>query len=154
MPTPLSINPLRLAREPAGPIPPARADLDAVTAANRESARLDDADSRAIFAVRVAESLEGGRAAILTPENRRRLVAAGARAGLRPFDANLVIAIVQDGARRGESVRHELTSSRLRLVGAGRREENRRPGPGAIALAAAGIALAAVAALIAWVTKE
>ncbi len=154
MPTPLSSNPLRLARDPAGPIPPAQADLDAVASANRESARLDGSDTRTIFAARVAESLEGGRAAVLTPENRRRLVGAATRAGLRPFDANLVIAIVQDGARRGESVHNKLTSSRLRLVGAGRRERTRRPGPGAITLAAAGIALAAVAALIAWLTKK
>lgn len=58
-------------------------------------------DPRWVLAARAASTLEGGRAAILTPENRRRLMDLAARMGLRPFDASLVIAIVQDAARTG-----------------------------------------------------
>ena len=60
-------------------------------------------DERLLFASRVAKSLEGGRAACLPPEKRQKLVAAAIDEGMRPFDANLIIAIVQDGARRGEA---------------------------------------------------
>jgi len=59
-------------------------------------------DARWLFAVRVSGSLEGGKAALLTPTKRRDLIAAAVGTGLREFDANLVIAIVQDSARRGE----------------------------------------------------
>ncbi len=55
-------------------------------------------DPRWVLAVRCAEALQG---AVLPPEKRQRLVDLGKRLGLSPFDANLVIAIVQDQARRG-----------------------------------------------------
>ncbi len=56
------------------------------------------------FADDVRKSIEGGRAAILRPERRRELFTRATSLGLRPFDATLVIAIVQDAARRGEEV--------------------------------------------------
>jgi len=56
------------------------------------------ADPRWVLAVRVSESLEG---AILRPEKRARLLRVGRLLGLSPFDTNLVIAIIQDRARRG-----------------------------------------------------
>lgn len=46
--------------------------------------------------------MEGGKAALLRPERRRELFHRAEDMGLRPFDANLVIAIVQEAARRGE----------------------------------------------------
>lgn len=55
-------------------------------------------DPRWVFAVRVRESLEG---AALPPQRRQALDRLADRLGLRPFDANLIIAIVQDHARRG-----------------------------------------------------
>jgi hypothetical protein len=55
-------------------------------------------DPRWVLAVRTAESLQG---TILAPERRERLVRIGKMLGLTPFDANLIIAIVQDQARRG-----------------------------------------------------
>jgi len=55
-------------------------------------------DPRWVLAVRCAEQLQG---AILSPERRERLIELGRVLGLSPFDANLVIAIVQDQARRG-----------------------------------------------------
>jgi hypothetical protein len=39
---------------------------------------------------------------VLTHPRRRDLIAAAVGAGLREFDANLIIAVVQDAARRGE----------------------------------------------------
>jgi hypothetical protein len=59
-------------------------------------------DPRWVLAARAALSLSGGRAAILIPEKRRALDACARRLGLRPFDASLIIAIVQDAVRRGE----------------------------------------------------
>lgn len=75
----------------------------AIAKENRAASGADLNDERLLFASRVAKSLEGGRAACLPPEKRQRLVAAAIDEGLRPFDANLIIAIVQDGARRGEA---------------------------------------------------
>jgi len=56
------------------------------------------ADPRWVLALRTAESMEGQ---ILRPEKRRRVLRIGEMLGLSPFDSNLVIAIVQDQARRG-----------------------------------------------------
>ncbi|MGD9689195.1 MAG: hypothetical protein AB7K52_00400 [Phycisphaerales bacterium] len=69
---------------------------------NRLASGMSPADARWVFARRVAEQLEGGVAAILTPEKRRRLLATARRVGLRDFDASLVIALVQDGRRSGK----------------------------------------------------
>lgn len=66
---------------------------------NRSAASLSPDDARWVLARRVAEAIEGERAAIIRPEVRIRLVAIGQRLGLRPFDANLIIAIVQDDVR-------------------------------------------------------
>ena len=49
----------------------------------------------------VAGALDG---AVLTPERRRGLIEEARRLGMREFDANLVIAVVQDRARRGEHI--------------------------------------------------
>ena len=48
--------------------------------------------------MRTAESLEG---ALLTPEKRQNLMRLAGMLRLTPFDASLIIAIVQDQARRG-----------------------------------------------------
>ena len=55
-------------------------------------------DPRWLLAVRTSEQLQG---AILGPEKRERLVRLGGMLHLSAFDANLVIAVVQDQARRG-----------------------------------------------------
>lgn len=81
---------------------PLRAKLaNEVGAENRRSASLSDRDARRIMAERVAENIDGGRAGILVPERRRALVSTAERMGMRPFDANLIIAVVQDRFRRG-----------------------------------------------------
>ncbi|GJQ29358.1 MAG: hypothetical protein HBSAPP03_12420 [Phycisphaerae bacterium] len=70
---------------------------------NRRAATLDPDDARWIVASDAARAIEGGRSAILRPESRRRLIASARARGLREFEANLIIAIVQDAARRGHS---------------------------------------------------
>lgn len=118
---------------------------------NTEAAGLDLEDARLVFALRVSERLEGGRAAILTPESRQRLLGLSSRMGLEPFDASLVIAIVQDAARRGEGTEDPMTTGRLRLVrGRGREravESLLVPAASAIVLAVGLFALLAAWAL-------
>lgn len=65
------------------------------------------ADARFRFASEVARHLEGGKAAILRPERRDVLIASAVRDGILAFDANLVIALVQDATRRGDLVTPE-----------------------------------------------
>jgi hypothetical protein len=60
-------------------------------------------DPRWVLAVRVGEQLEGE---VLRPEKRQRLMKLGRVLGLSAFDATLVIAIVQDQARRGYAPGH------------------------------------------------
>lgn len=126
-----------------------------IASENHAAAGLTAGDARSIFALRVNELLDGGRAAILTPENRRKLIDLGSRMGLRAFDANLVIAIVQDSARRGEPIDTDETAKRLRLIPAPPVRMMERPwdyaGP---VVAAIAIALGMVLALIAWITGE
>jgi len=83
---------------------------------NRAASGLTDDDARSILALRVSEQLQGGRVALLTPESRRTLINTATMLGLRAFDANLVIAIVQDSTRRGEGLDHPQTVGRLRIV--------------------------------------
>lgn len=64
----------------------------------QEQALLGPTDPRWVLALRVAEQLQG---TVLSPESRERLIRTGKTMGLTPFDANLVIAIIQDQARRG-----------------------------------------------------
>ena len=122
----------------------------------RAAASLAPGDSRRILALRVMESLEGGRAAILRPEARHQVLSLATSLGLRAFDANLVIAIVQDGARRGETSLDADGESRLQLVGGGTIERGRRRRVMmhnvAVNLIAAGVLGVGVAAvLIAWI---
>ncbi len=66
------------------------------------SADLAAADARWVFAVRVAYAIEPGPEPSLPSDRRRRLLSIAKALGLRPFDANLIIAIVQDAARSGD----------------------------------------------------
>lgn len=78
--------------------------------ASHVTRELNEHDARIMFATRVATSLEGGQAAVLRPENRARLRQLANRMGIRDFDASLIVAIVQDAARRGEE--HDSPRSR------------------------------------------
>lgn len=115
---------------------------------NRLSSDLGADDIRAEFSVEVARSLEGGRAAMLRPERRRALIAGAVDRGLREFDANLVIAVVQDAARRSEGIASPAVRSRLALV-PGVADE---PGLSWLLGAAAAVALALFVALVSWLS--
>lgn len=131
-----------------------QARIRAEVARENVSARgLGARDARRVLAVRTSEALEGGACAILRPDRRRRILDLAQGMGLRPFDANLIIAIVQDSARRGIGAEHEETSARLELVGSARTSDVAERAGGvwmSVAWAAcAGLALAGV--LIGWV---
>lgn len=74
-------------------------------------------DALHILALRTSECLDGGRAAILRPERRRRLLRIAHILGVGQFDANLVFAIVQDNARRGLPDSVATTDPRLDVLG-------------------------------------
>jgi hypothetical protein len=105
-------------------------------------------DPRWVLAAHAQLSLEGGRAAILSPDRRRRLMSLARRTGLRPFDAALVIAIVQDAARSGQDLVRSAggapdVASRLALIRAP--ESSSTAGAFALAiLLASGIFVAAM----------
>lgn len=135
---------------PAGaPLPERDARrAQAVAAENRAAAALSVDDARVIFAAEVAGQLQGGLVALLTPERRRRLVARAEGLGLRPFDANLIIAIVQDRARGGEfdsGAEEDVRLGMIRPAG-----EARRGSPWLPLLAAGCLAGAIFIVLVLW----
>ena len=76
----------------------------AVTRENKAAATnpgLDPTDPRWVLAVRAYSQLQGSS---LTPTRREKLIQSARATGVRPFDANLIIAIVQDHARRGKDL--------------------------------------------------
>jgi len=72
--------------------------------AARHHQPLSRTDPRWVVAVRAQLQLQG---ATLHPQARRRVMRTARQIGVRPFDANLIIALVQDRARRGETL-HDL----------------------------------------------
>lgn len=90
--------------------------IRAVEAENREASELSIEDARVIFAEEVGAQLQGGMVALLTPERRQRLMSRAGGLGLRPFDANLIIAIMQDRARGGEFDTDARRDARLGLI--------------------------------------
>lgn len=126
----------------------------ATAAEARAASALSASDARWVFAVAAQQALTprpgGGAAVVMTPDARERLDRTAARLGLRPFDTALIIAIVQDAARRGEPALGIETADRLALV-------PRPPERGGVsaqqAIAAAATVLCAtglVAMLVSW----
>jgi hypothetical protein len=77
----------------------------AVAAENRSaSVALSPTDPRWVLAARAYSNLQGPT---LTPERRERLMRTAKQLGVRAFDANVIIAIVQDHARRGSGSLHD-----------------------------------------------
>lgn len=103
------------ARHASGGAAPTLAQRRAVEAENKAAA-MSALDPRWALAVRTSSMLQGGRAAILPPESRRFLVQLGKDINLRPFDSNLVIAIVQDAARAGYDPIGTESRMRLKMV--------------------------------------
>ncbi|MCU0688393.1 MAG: hypothetical protein MUE97_01425 [Phycisphaerales bacterium] len=88
---------------------------------------ISHADPRWQVAVRTNYLLDGGRAALLTPERRRAVLDLAETLGLRAFDANLIIAIVQDSRRTtGEGLTPE-TRHRLAMIRPGENPDRRSP---------------------------
>jgi hypothetical protein len=102
------------AASPSGP----RAARREVARENLLASALPAMDVRWMLALKVQHALEGGVAAMLRPEVRRRLIDDAGSMGLRPFDANLIIAIVQDRARSSLPIGGPETDARLAMVGA------------------------------------
>ena len=81
--------PVPLARDPVALAPTGSAAPEPI---------VDPVDPRWVLALHTAKGLQG---ALLDPGKRQRLLRLGRVLGLTPFEANLVIAIIQDQARRG-----------------------------------------------------
>jgi hypothetical protein len=116
---------------------------------------IEPSDPRWVLAVEVARNLQGGRAAILTPERRARAMNFAREMGLRPFDASLVIAIVQDAARTNARPLGGMPAdvhSRLSLVGAPESvQPAATPSLWPAVVSAGVLAVAIFSALVAWV---
>lgn len=111
----------------------------------RESTRslaLDHQDPRWMLALETRRALQG---ATLAYEDRRRLLGLANRVGIRPFDANLILAVVQDRARRGEAL--ETAAETIAIVP---RPAPRRFDATPIWIAATVVAIVVDLALIAW----
>ena len=120
-----------------------------VAVENRKAAGqvgLDPTDPRWVLAVRAYTQLQGTALAF---ERRQRLLRTARALGVRPFDANVIIAIVQDHARRGS--RLDDAAGTLALLGRppGRRRRWELWLRWAAAIGCAGMA---TAWLIWWVT--
>ena len=127
-----------------------KARANEVAAENKAASTVSASDARWIFAVRVSELLDGGKAGVLTPDRRQRLLRLATNMGLRPFDANLIIAIVQDEARHGVSPSplNTDTEQRLALV---RPAEHARSSPWISIVLAVLLAGLVFFALVGWV---
>jgi hypothetical protein len=114
------------------------------------TAAAEEIDPRWVLAVAAARMLEGGRAAILPNGSRERVLRLASSLGLRAFDAALVIAIVQDAARRGEPLGGAV-AERLRMV----RASSGLAHGGSTSAWIASVAAAAsmFAAMIAWLLR-
>lgn len=81
----------------------ARAAIMRENHAAAQNAALEPTDPRWVLAMRTQGQLQNGA---LSPERRRRILRLAHVMGMRPFDANVVIAIVQDHARSGLPLAH------------------------------------------------
>lgn len=69
--------------------------------AARHNLALNPTDPRWVVAVRTYSQLQGST---LTPERRRHVQSTASLLGVRPFEANVIMAIVQDHARHGRTL--------------------------------------------------
>ncbi len=123
---------------------------DAAVAAPQRMMPREDTDPRWVIAVAAARALEGGQEAILPPEDRERVTRLAKSLGLRAFDAALVIAIVQDAARRGEPL-GGAAADRLRMVPRADTPAGRVEPVWGLVAGAVVCATVLLAALMAWI---
>ncbi|MBA4119209.1 MAG: hypothetical protein C0513_00670 [Isosphaera sp.] len=144
----------------AGGLPPARGRATATAREQRRAVATENIlsrglsadDARWILAARAGEQLQGGSVAALPAESRRGLMHAAHALGMRPFEAGLVIAVVQDAARRGETL--ESARPLLGFVPARGRRAGREGSPSLRVLVwALALGAALLAAMAAWVTR-
>ena len=104
-------------------------------------------DARWQLATETQRALQG---AVLAFEDRRRLLAMANRLGIRAFDANLILALVQDRARRGEPL--EAAAATIEMIPKPSERMSRRKGRDwtPIWITALMVAMAVDALLIAW----
>jgi hypothetical protein len=121
----------------------------AVALENRLAGDLPDTEPYEELARRTIDPIQGGRAAVLPPEVRRRLVAGAVRSGMRPFEAHLVLAAVQDAARHGE-VR---PTGRGESAAASRRSERLAQRVMLVVVLVVVLALAIFVGLVAWIVS-
>ena len=88
---------------------------------------------------------------LLRPENRRRVLETAKLLGLRAFDANLIIAIVQDAARTGDDPLGGEVQSRLQMVAPANTFDKRRENIFTACAIATTLALILGYALCKWV---
>lgn len=103
---------------------------------------LDPTDPRWVVAARAYSQLEGST---MTPERRARVLDSARKLGVQPFEANLIIALVQDQRRRGRTL-HDAAPA-LRLIPQNDRSSAR---PSQSSILGLWIAAAAAAAVFAW----
>ncbi|MBC7773050.1 MAG: hypothetical protein H7210_11180 [Pyrinomonadaceae bacterium] len=155
-PSPIGIPPAagqlrRSSEDPRDILPnPHFLSANRIARENAAAADLSLTDARWVFAQETAQRLEGDKQAILRPQRRRDLHALATKAGLRPFDANLVIAIVQDAARNESGPLSTGAASRLGLV---RPPATDSPSVIAQMLIASLLGILGTAILIAWFVK-
>lgn len=109
------------------------------------SRTIDPKDPRWVLAMQTRSRLQGS---MLTPERRDQLMRCGKKLGLRPFETNLIIAIVQDQARCEGAA--PTTPPLLSLVGSAAAPRDIRPAVWPKWFAALAAAAAVTAALIRW----
>lgn len=121
----------------------ATTDADRIARENRAAARSapPPSDPRLAMVSEIRSRLQGS---LLAPEDRRDLLAAGRSRGLRAFDTSLLIALVQDRARRAGTPRTDAPSRRTEASASGGVARSLfvplLAGLGALALAGLGIA--------------
>ena len=114
---------------------------------------VDAHDPRWVLAMQTQARLQG---AMLTPERRDELLSSGKKLGLRPFESNLVIAVMQDQARQAKPL--HMAESTIGVIGvkpATRKVVVRRERESATRwlVAAIGGAIALAAVILRWLLE-
>lgn len=143
---------LRLVGEARPSREAAARDIAAEMRAAASAPALDPNDPRLALASKTQAMLQGPA---LSPDRRQQLLDFAHDLGMRPFDANLVIAIVQDQARQDEATRKDAPTpvgERLRIVGgpASPTVASTRSAPERHATLALATSVVAAAAATAW----
>ncbi|MFG0313404.1 MAG: hypothetical protein ACF8LL_04370 [Phycisphaerales bacterium] len=126
-----------------------------VSRENIAAAALTTSDARWAIAAAAANAVEGGTAAIIRPERRQHLIKLATSLGLRPFDANLIIAIVQDAARSGQGPLGAHVIDRLAMIREPRHERDKAAARAALFSLLTAMALGAMLlmSMVLWVLR-